>query len=487
MSQLYTYLLEFLNVYEWFIAGYASFYIISYLVFAFLSYYAIRTYVLTRHYINEEVLIKSNEALGVSVIAPAFNEGATIVYNVKSLLSLSYPNFEVIIVNDGSSDDSLQKLIDEFELVIVPFFYQEHIPTAPVRGHYKSKNPIYSKLLVVDKENRKSKADASNAGINSSQYPLFLCTDVDCILKRNTLVKLVKPFIESKTRVIATGAAIRSSNSCEVNEGFLIKVHFPKKWYPMFQELEYVRAFLFGRMAWSQLNSLILVSGGLGMFDKEVVIEAGGYMHTSLGEDMELILRMRKVMYDKKKKFKIKYIPESLCWTEVPPDLKILMRQRIRWARGLIQTLVIHKDMFFKPKYGRTSFFSLPYFFFFEFLAPIIEVMGILLILTGLMFSIFFVGFINFSFLLWTMLFVYLFYINITIISILLDELLYKNYANIKEIMKLIGMAIIEPLVYHPVVVVAAMKGYWQFFTKKEAKWGVMVRKGFTENKKKTR
>ncbi|WP_339612095.1 glycosyltransferase family 2 protein, partial [uncultured Planktosalinus sp.] len=364
------------------------------------------------------------------------------------------------------------------------FYYQEQIATAPVRGHYKSKNPVYSKLLVVDKENRKSKADASNAGINSSQYPLFLCTDVDCILKPNTIVKLVKPFIESKTKVIATGAAIRSSNSCEVNEGFLLKVHFPKKWYPMFQELEYVRAFLFGRMAWSQLNSLILVSGGLGMFNKEIAIKAGGYMHTSLGEDMELIIRMRKVMYERKEKFKIKYIPESLCWTEVPPNFKILMRQRVRWARGLIQTLTIHKNMFFNPKYGRTSWFSLPYFFFFEFLAPIIEAFGLILIVTSLIMSYFYSGFINYEFFLWSMLFVYLFYINITIISILLDELLYKSYANMKEVIKLVGMALIEPLVYHPVIVVAAIKGYWQFFTKKEATWGVMIRKGFVEVKK---
>ncbi|HEX9600356.1 MAG TPA: glycosyltransferase family 2 protein, partial [Mariniflexile sp.] len=343
-----------------------------------------------KHYINEDILLKSNEAIGVSIVAPAFNEGATIVHNVKSLLSLSYPKFEVIIINDGSSDDTLEKLIAEFNLVKVPFFYQRRIETAPVRGHYKSKNPVYSKLLVVDKENRKSKADASNVGINSSQYPLFLCTDVDCILKPNTLVKLVKPFIESRRRVIAAGAAIRSSNASEVNEGFLVKVHYPNQWYPMFQELEYVRAFLFGRMAWSQLNSLILVSGGLGMFDKEVAIEAGGYMHTSLGEDMELIIRMRKVMYDKKEKFKISYIPESLCWTEVPPNLKILMRQRIRWARGLIQTMVIHKKMFFNPKYGRTSWFALPYFFLFEFLAPIIEAFGMLLIAASLILSFFY-------------------------------------------------------------------------------------------------
>ena len=189
-------------------------------------------------------------------------------------------------------------------------------------------------------------------------------------------------------------------------------------------------------------------------------------------------------MYDKKQKFRITYIPESLCWTEVPPNLKILMRQRIRWARGLIQTLAIHTDMFFNPKYGRTSWFALPDFFIFEFLAPIIEAFGLLLIIASLILSFFYIDFINWDFLLWSMLFVYFFYINITIISILLDELLYKSYANIREVLKLIGMAMIEPILYHPVVLVAALKGYWQFFTKKEATWGVMVRKGFTPIKK---
>jgi cellulose synthase/poly-beta-1,6-N-acetylglucosamine synthase-like glycosyltransferase len=480
MRALYDFLVNFQDWYNnWFMVFYASLYIIFYLVFAFLSYYAIRNYVLTKHYINEDVLLKSNQALGVSIVAPAFNESTTIVYNVKSLISLSYPKYEVIIINDGSTDGTLEKLIKEFDLVKVPFYYQEHIKTAPVRGHYKSKKTIYSKLLVVDKENRKSKADGSNAGINSSQYPFFVCTDVDSILNPNTIVKLIKPFIESKTKVIASGAAIRSSNSCTFDEGFLVQVHFPTKWYPMFQELEYVRSFLFGRMAWSQVNALILVSGGLGMFDKEVAIKAGGYTHNSLAEDMDLIIRMRKVMYDEKIKFKITYIPESLCWTEVPPNLSVLMRQRVRWARGLIQTLLVHKNMFFHSKYGNTGWFALPYFFLFEFLTPIIETFGLLLIISSLTLSYFYGDFIHSDFLMWPLLFVYLFYINITIISILLDEFLYKSYANISEILKFIGMALIEPLFYHPILVVAALKGYWRFFIKKEAIWGVMVRKGF--------
>lgn len=290
--------------------------------------------------------MRSNHLLGVSIVAPAFNEGVNIVYNVKSLLSQTYPKFEIIIINDGSTEDTLAKLIPEFELVKVNFFYQERIVTQPVKGHYKSTNPVYSKLLIVDKENRKSKADVSNAGINSSQYPLFLCTDVDCILKRDTILKLAKPFMENDTRVIATAAGIRISNSCEVKDGLVHKVHFPNTWYPRFQELEYVRSFLFGRMAWSQINGLPLVSGGLGMFDKEIVINAGGYWHKSSGEDMELITRMRKYMHETKQKFLIKYIPESLCWTEVPATQKVFLKQRTRWGRGLIQTLHLHRGMF---------------------------------------------------------------------------------------------------------------------------------------------
>ncbi|WP_230392450.1 glycosyltransferase family 2 protein [Flavobacterium sp. LC2016-01] len=428
-------------------------------------------------YLEEEVLLRSNHILGVSVVAPAFNEGLNIVYNVKSLLSLTYPKFEIIIVNDGSTDDTLQKLITEFDLVKIDFYYQEKIVTQPVRGHYKSKNPVYSKLLVVDKVNGKSKADASNAGINSSQYPLFLCTDVDCILKQDTILKLAKPFMESQTRVIASGAGIRISNSCDVKEGFLFRVHYPKEWYPRFQELEYVRSFLFGRMAWSQINGLLLVSGGLGMFDKDIVIKAGGYWHKSLGEDMELVTRMRKYMHDTKQKFLIKYIPESLCWTEVPSTRQVFLRQRIRWARGLVQTLYLHRNMFLNPKYGRTAFLVLPFFFSFEFLVPIIEFIGIITLISSFIF-----GIIDFQYLLIISALVYLFYLSITIISILIDEILYRSYANYKELIILVAMAAIEPFVYHPINVYASLKGYWYFFTNKEQKWGVMVRKGFEKS-----
>lgn len=465
--------------YETFVLLFSLTYILIYIVLSVLSYLAILKHIRFQKYLSEDVLIRSNYLLGVSVVAPAFNEGVNIVYNVKSLLSLNYPKYEIIIINDGSTDDTLEKLISEFELVKIDFYYQEKIVTMPVKGHYKSTNPIYSKLMVIDKENGKSKADGSNAGINSAQYPLFLCTDVDCILKSDTLLKLAKPFMENEKRVIATGAGIRISNSCEVKDGFLHRVHFPKQWYPRFQELEYVRSFLFGRMAWSHVNGLLLVSGGLGMFDKEIAIKVGGYWHKSLGEDMELITRMRKYMHEQKTPFLIQYIPESLCWTEVPDTRKILLRQRTRWARGLIQTLYLHKGMFFNPKYGKTAFIILPFFFMFEFLVPIIEFLGLIVLMYQ-----FFNNFINTEFLLLVSLIVYVFYVMITLVSILIDDWMYKSYANYKELAVLILMALIEPFVYHPINVYASLKGYWNFIRQNEQKWGVMIRKGYSNTQK---
>lgn len=468
-----------MDIYEAFVGLFSIVYILLYLILAIFSYIAIKKYLNAKNFIPNNVLVKSNHIPGVSVIAPAFNEGATVVYNVKSLLSLTYPKYEVVLINDGSTDDTLEKLIKEFELVKVPFYYEAKIPTGPVRGHYKSTNPLFSKLLVVDKVNRKSKADASNTGINSTKYPLILCTDVDCILKNDAVIKLAKPFIESKKRVIATGAGIRSSNSCEVKDGFLVKIHFPKGWYARFQELEYVRAFLFGRMALSQINSLLLVSGGLGMFDKEIVIKAGGYWHKSLGEDMELVIRMRKYMYENKLPFLIKYIPESLCWTEVPETKTIFIRQRMRWARGLIQTLFLHRNLVFNPKYQRTAFFIMPYYIAFEFLIPIMELVGIL---TTLLFFIFYK--VNFLFFFYITSLVYLFYLILTIVSIFLDDIIYKNYANTKEIVILVLMAIIEPFVYHPVNTYAFLKGYYHFIKQKEQNWGNMQRRGFSTKPK---
>ncbi|SKB63470.1 glycosyltransferase family 2 protein [Daejeonella lutea] len=465
-------------IFEQAIFYYSVLIMFSYLTLVILSVIEIRKYNLRCWYINHSALLNSQHVPGISVIAPAFNESGTVINGVHTLLSLNYPKYEVIIVNDGSTDDTLQKLIDEYELAESSYYYHEEIKTQPVKGIYKSKNPVYSKLIVIDKHNGKSKADASNAGINASSYPLFLCTDMDCILHKDTLIKMVRPFVEEKTRVIATGSVIRISNSCEVENGYLKKVKVPNKFLPLFQELEYIRAFLLGRMAWSKINGLMLVSGGIGLFDKEVVLSAGGYDHKSFGEDMELIGRMRVWMEDHKEKYLVTYIPESLCWTEVPSSLRIFARQRTRWTKGLAQTLWIHRKVFFNPKYKVFGLLTFPYWVFFEWLAPLIEAGGIIFYI-----YLAITGQITWIYALILLAFVYSFSVMITIMAILWDEVAGMKYEKKREVFKLCLAAIVEPFVYHPLVLFFSLRGNFYFFSNRKLNWGEMTRIGFKKKK----
>lgn len=236
---------------------YFGLYLVVYLVLAIFSFFALRDYYHNSNFLKNEVLVKSNHTIGVSIIAPAYNEVVTIVYSVRSLLAQEYPKFEVIIVNDGSTDGTLEEMIREFDLVKVNFLYKKYVRCKPVKGHYRSTNPAYAKLLVVDKVNGGSKADGSNAGINSAQYPVFICTDADCILRRDTISCLVRPFVLGKKRTIATGGMIRISNACEFKDGMLKQSHFPTNFFARFQENEYLRSYLFGRMAWGKINALL--------------------------------------------------------------------------------------------------------------------------------------------------------------------------------------------------------------------------------------
>lgn len=473
---------EWLNfIFNNFIYYYSVTIMFSYLLLTFFSLREIKKYKRKDNLFDYQLMLGSPYLPSISVIAPAYNEGKVILNGVQSLLSLSYPKFEVILINDGSTDDTLQQLIDEYELVKVNFAYHEVIKTYPIKQVYKSTNPVYSKLVVIDKENGKSKADASNSGINVATYPLILFTDVDCILHKDTLIKLVKPFIEERDRVIATGAAIRISNSCEVKNGYVKKVNAPREFLPLFQELEYIRAFLLGRMAWSSINALMLVSGALGLFDKEIVIKAGGFDDKFLGEDMELISRMRIYMHNNKLKYKVRYIPESLCWTEAPSNLNIFARQRTRWSRGLAQTLWFHKKVAFNPKYKIFGLLTFPYFILFEWLAPMLEFGGILyyiyLIITGQ---------INWEFAIILLQFVYSFSVLITIASVLWDEITGIKYSKKSEVFRLCLAAVAEPFVYHPLVLFFSLRGNWFFLTNKKLSWGVMTRIGFGKKKKET-
>jgi cellulose synthase/poly-beta-1,6-N-acetylglucosamine synthase-like glycosyltransferase len=308
--------------------------LLSYLLIAVFSIGEIRRYMRKNRFTDYRILASSVHAPSVSILAPAYNEGLTIVENVRSLLSIYYTNLEVIVINDGSKDDCLQKLIRAYDLEKLDYFVDYKIDTKPVRGVYKSRNSIHHKLLVVDKVNG-GKADALNVGINISSNNYLVCIDVDCILEQDALLKMVKPFLEETTeKVIASGGVVRIANSCEIEDGRLVKVRLAEDYLPRMQILEYIRAFILGRMAWSRLNGLMLISGAFGAFDKEIAIKAGGYDHNTVGEDMELVVRMRRYMEERNLKYRVTYIPDPLCWTEAPNTFNILGRQRNRWTRG---------------------------------------------------------------------------------------------------------------------------------------------------------
>lgn len=424
-------------------------------------------------------IIASNpNAPAFSLIAPAYNEGMTIVENVRSLLSLYYHNLEIIIVNDGSKDDSIQKLIEAYELEPISFFVQGEIETKKIKSVYKSKNQALKKLIVVDKENG-GKADALNVGINVSSGEYLVCIDVDCILEQDAILSLAKPFLkETDKKIIACGGVIRLANNCKIENGKVVEVNMPKTLLGRSQALEYIRAFVLGRMAWSRASGLILISGAFGVFDRKIVLACGGYDRNTVGEDMELVVRMRKYMEEKKEPYEVITIPDPLCWTEVPETKDILKKQRNRWMRGTMETLWKHRKLMFNPKYGKLGMISLPYWLLFEFLGPLVEFSGYIFFIIFLL-----LGIINWSF------FTVLFAIVIStgflfsIYGILVDLVSRQVYTKRKDFLTLIGVAFLEPFYFHPIVVKASVNGFIDYF-KKSHSWGEMTRQGFNQMNK---
>lgn len=448
-----------------------------YVVLAIMSAKAMAQYKKRNSFVDYRTILASPFAPSVSLIAPAYNESMTIVDNVRSLLALHYNNYEVIIVNDGSKDNTLDLLIEAYELERIDLVLDNRIGTKPVRGIYKAKNPAYHKLVVVDKENG-GKADALNVGINVSANKLIACIDVDCVLEPDSLLKLVKPFMEEKTPVIATGGVIRIANSCVVEDGRLVKVNVPDKFIPRVQVLEYFRAFLMGRMAWAHVNGLLLISGAFGMFDKATVIKAGGYNHNTVGEDMELLVRMRRMLYEERKPCKVAFIPDPLCWTEAPQTWDILKKQRNRWTRGTAETLMLHRKMILNKRYGILGLVSLPLWVLFEWLAPLIEFMGLFFFLVLAL-----LGYANWLYFFSFLGLVYTFAVMVSVFAILFEERSYQQYKRPAYMLKLVKTAFLEPIFYHPVTVWAAVKGNYDLLTGKKS-WGEMTRAGFAQPKK---
>jgi cellulose synthase/poly-beta-1,6-N-acetylglucosamine synthase-like glycosyltransferase len=406
----------------------------------------------------------------ITLLAPAHNEETSIRVAARNLLGLDYPQLEVIIINDGSEDRTLEELREEFRLRPVRAVYVPEAQSAPVRGLYRS--AVDARLVVIDKEAGGSKADAVNAGLNAATSPYVCVVDSDSLLERDALLRIMVPILEDPKRVVAVGGIIRVLNGSEIHGGQLQRVRLPRKSIEVIQVIEYLRAFLIGREAWAQGNMLMIISGAFGLFRTDLVRAVGGYRSRAIGEDFDLVARLHRHMLEKQADYEIRFVPDPMCWTEVPSDLRSLGRQRARWQKGLLDVLWPNRDMLFRPRYGRIGCFALPYLWLFELLAPVIEIVGIGLIILAAC-----LGVLSREFFLQFLIFGYAFATVISIGSVLQEEITYKRYNDWKDVARLITYCFFEHFPYRQLHMIWRLQGLWQYL-RGDLVWKPMKRKG---------
>ena len=424
--------------------------------------------------INELPMTYSMVAPPISILIPAFNEEKTIASTVHSVLQLTYSEFEVIVINDGSNDATLQVLKDEFDLQIFPQAYRVQLQTQPVQAIYRSSR--HPQLKVIDKFNG-GKADSLNAGINASQYPLFCGVDADSILQRDSLQLVVKPFLRSPL-MVATGGTIRAANGCDVRGGYLHRVDLPKNIWARFQVIEYLRAFLFGRLGWSELNAMLIISGAFGLFKKSTVIEVGGYRPHTLGEDMELVVRIHHVMREKNKPYKIEFVPDPVCWTEVPEERQTLRNQRVRWQRGLSESLNLHWQLMLHKNGGWPGWVAFPYMVIFEWLGPAIE-------LSGYVWTVYayWAGLLSWSAFIFFLVLSLGLGILLSMGGLILEQLSFQMYPKLRHVYILLLFAIFENLGYRQLMAWWRLVGLYRWIKNADGHWGHMNRKANWQQK----
>ncbi|MCA9766261.1 MAG: glycosyltransferase family 2 protein [Carnobacterium sp.] len=417
-----------------------------------------------KKHMSQTVINNKANYIPISILVPAYNEEVTIVDSINSLLNLDYPAYEIIIVNDGSKDKTVTEVIENFNLKQVSKPYRRLVESNEALGTYEGSGDV--KIILVDKANG-GKSDALNMGINVSSFPTFLCVDADSMLQVDALQRIVEPFLEDDTTV-AVGGNIKISNHVIIDKGKILDVENPKKPLVIFQMIEYLRVFLNSRISLNGINGNLIISGAFGLYNKQAIVNIGGYTNGLMGEDMEIIMKVHSFYRKNNIPYKTSYVPDAICWTQVPEDISTLKRQRRRWHVGLGQSLRMHKYMFLNPKYGLVGMVSFPYFLFFEYLTPFLEIVGMVTISLSYL-----LGIINLQFFLFYLL-VYMGYnIIVSMISIIIERYMFSSTTNTRLTLKLIFYSVLESFGYRQVMSLFRIGNIF----KKSHQWGEMTRK----------
>jgi cellulose synthase/poly-beta-1,6-N-acetylglucosamine synthase-like glycosyltransferase len=410
---------------------------------------------------------------GVTVVLPAHDEAPVIVQSVQAMLALRYPSVEVVVVDDGSTDGTFERLREAFDLVDVPKVVPELVPVSePVTSAWMPRGG--EPLLVVRKPAGGTKADPLNVGICLASQPLTLMVDADAILDEEALLRVVRPFVEDPLRVVATGGVIRAANGSSFYRGRLVEARMPPRWLPRIQIVEYLRAFLLGRIGWSRLGALVVISGAFGLFRRDVLIEVGGMAHNTHGEDAELVTRIHRHLRRERRPYAVEFVADPVCWTEVPSTFSALASQRRRWSRGLGEMFWRHRSMVGNPRYGRVGMLAMPYLVVFEAIGPAIELAGFVILILGLSF-----GLIDGSFAVLFLAVAVGYGIFLSVAALAVEELTYRGYPRWRDLGVGLLAAVVENFGYRQLHAWWRLRGLVQAVHGREVQWGAMTRTGF--------
>jgi cellulose synthase/poly-beta-1,6-N-acetylglucosamine synthase-like glycosyltransferase len=457
-----------LVVYQGFILVYFAVLNLLYALFGYLGLRSVIVYSRELPEVALKDLLEREFYKPVSILVPANNEEAGIVPSIRSMLSLHYPEFEVVVANDGSTDATLDRLIDAFALVEVPQIYRRRLETSQVVRVFRSLR--HPNLTVIDKKNG-GRSDALNAAVNLARYPLVCSVDAGSLLEAEALLRASRLFLEDET-IVAVGGTVRPLNGTVVREGQVVEVNLPPTWLERFQVLEYARGFFTGRSGWSRFGALLIISGAFGVFRREAVIDVGGYTRDTVTEDLELVMRFHRRYRRERRPYRIIFQPDPICWTEVPSDLHTLRQQRNWWHRGLWETLWRYRGMLFNPRYGKVGMLGLPYFWLFEAISPVVEVTGYLLLPVT-----FFLGVLHVPFAVLFVLLALLYGILLSEMAVGIETMLLARYPRLRDRLLLLLAAFLEFMGYHQILAVERFVVMFQI-RRRRGIWGPTGRKG---------